>query len=92
MAKKSSKDSFETKVRDLDPYFVDEVLSASPEQLKSKLVEITKYALALQEERDNDEDLKNKKEIAKEAGAVYAEGLKAAKMKSKYIVNLLNNN
>lgn len=88
---KREKKSFEQKVRDLDEHFVEEVLPMSPEQLGDKLISLTKYGIELTEEKENDEDLKTKREALAEAGKVYSEGLKAIKLKQKYIFNLLSN-
>ncbi len=92
MAKaKREKKSFESKVRDLDEHFVEEVLALTPEQLGNKLIGLTKYQIELQDEKENDEDLQSLKEQVAEAGKVYSEGFKAIKMKQKYIFNLLTN-
>lgn len=84
------KKSFEQQVRDLDEHFVEEVLMASPEKLGDKLIALTKYRIELEEQKENDIDLKRAKEEAAEAGKVYSEGFKAIKMKQKYIFNLLS--
>ncbi len=89
--KKGSSKSFEQKVRDLDEHFVNEVLTMSPKDLNAKLISLTKYQIELQEAKNNDEDLRIKKEAASEAGKVYSEDFKAIKMKQKYIFNLLGN-
>lgn len=83
--------SAEQKMRDLDENFVEEVLALSPEKLNEKLVNLTKYRIELEDAKENDVDLKQAQEQAKEAGAQYSEGFKAIKMKQKYIFNLLGN-
>ena len=93
MAKeKSEKKSFESKVRELDEHFVEEVLVSSPEKLAKKLSDLTKYRVELDELKENDLELRNAKEKYGEAGAGYKEDFKAIRMKQKYIVNLLKNN
>lgn len=88
---KREKKSFEQKVRDLDKHFVEEVLVMSPEALGDKLISLTKYGIELTEEKENDDDLKMKREALAEAGKIYSEGLRAIKLKQKYIFNLLSN-
>lgn len=87
---KREKKSFEAKVRDLDEHFVEEVLMASPEKLGEKLIGLTKYRIELEDQKENDIDLKRAQEEYAEAGAVYRENFKAIKMKQKYIFNLLS--
>lgn len=87
---KSGKKSFEQQVRDLDEFFVDEVLMMTPEKLGDKLISLTKYRIEMEEQKDNDLDLKKAKEAAQEAGKVYSEAFKAIKLKQKYIFNLLS--
>jgi hypothetical protein len=71
---------------DLDQAFKDRVNAAkSGEELKAILSEATLGYTELMAAKDLDEDLKSKKEAAKEAGAIYREGTKRYKLKTKFI-------
>jgi hypothetical protein len=78
-----------------DPYaevpqeFRDSMMKADDKVINEKIAEIAKNNAALQEAKDQDEDLKDKKRTANEAGAVYREGAKACKQKIKYLRDIL---
>ena len=50
---------------------------------------MAKDAEALLKARDEDEDFQSKKEILKEAGAVYRDGAKMCRLKIRYCVQAL---
>jgi hypothetical protein len=60
------------------------------EAIDAKIAEIAKNDAALQEAKSQDDDLKQAKLEAKEAGLVYAEGAKANRQRIKYLRGLLN--
>lgn len=78
-----------------DPYaevpqeFRDTMMAADDKTINEKIAEIAKNNAALQEAKDQDQDLKDKKAAASEAGAVYREGAKACKQKIKYLRDIL---
>lgn len=74
---------------DLDQDYTNELANLTSEELKGKVAEIALELQALMEAKDNDEDLKQAVEVAKEAGAVYREGAKGAKVRIKFIKRLL---
>lgn len=78
------------KYADLDESFKQEVETLSVAQLRDKITSTALNLEALLELKDNDEDLKLKKEVAKEAGAVYREGKKYAKMATGYLRAMLD--
>lgn len=78
------------KVKALDPSFVEEVYTLTTEALKERSLGITKQSLELEHARSEDQDLKSKQEQAREAGKVYREGLTAARLKQKLIVEILS--
>jgi len=77
---RSKKDPF----ADLDQDFKDEINAASKEQIRDKIAQISLNDAALEEAKELDLDLAQKKEAAKEAGAVYREGKKMNKLRRKY--------
>lgn len=90
MAKKAKKDnSTYGKLKNIDPNFLDEVASMTTDDLKSRVVLIAKHAEEIKEAREKDDDLKRLKEQVKVAGETYSEPLKAAALKTKYIIELL---
>lgn len=80
-----AKDPFEF----VAPEFKDFVNSASDEDVKKKIAEVAMNQAALMEAKEADEDLKEKKAVATEAGRVYTEGTKANKQSIAYARALL---
>jgi hypothetical protein len=90
MAKFSKKKSLEEQIKDHDTVFVDEVLAASDEALKDRLMRLAAYDSVLEKKRSEDGDLKSLQEQAKEAGKTYSVPLSVNKLKRKLIVEILH--
>jgi hypothetical protein len=73
----------------LDQYFKDTAAALSEADLRDRVAKTALDLAALQEAKEKDFDLKEKKEIAKEAGAVYREGIKASKLRTSYLRMML---
>lgn len=66
-----------------------EVLSKSADQKKDMLKQVAINNVQLRVAQEMDPDLAQKKEAAKEANAMYAEGFKSNKLKLEFIVDCL---
>jgi hypothetical protein len=88
MAVKREK-TFAEKVQEIDGAFTSEVDGMSVQQLEGRLSMYAKAAQVNSEAQEADDDLKQLKAEAKEAGAPYRDLSKALKMKNKYIVQLI---
>ncbi len=82
---RTAKDKFE----DLDTDFKDVCAAMSEEEIRRKLSEIALNQVELNKAKGEDEDLRQKKEIAREAGACYREGSKTNKLKTEYLHRVL---
>jgi hypothetical protein len=80
------KDPFE----DLDEDFKDAVAGMDEKAIRDRLAKVTLDQAALMDAKEKDIDLKEKKEAAKEAGAVYREGTKMNKLRVKYARSILD--
>lgn len=92
MAKISKKKTLEDKIRDAETgsTFVEEVLSATDDALKDRLMRLAAYDSELETTRERDDDLKSIQEQAKDAGKTYSVPLSVNKLKRKLIVEILN--
>lgn len=71
------KDKFD----ELDEDFRNGIASMSEAEIRERIAKISLDQAALMEAKEQDEDLKAKKEVAREAGAIYREGTKANKLR-----------
>ena len=78
------------KVKEVDEYFVQEVYTLSDDQLRQKLSDISIQTSYEESNRDKDDDLKQKQEVAKEAGKKYSEPINALKLKRKMVFQILS--
>ncbi len=78
------------KYADLDSEFKANAESMDEAKLRDTIAKVSLDLSALLEVQDQDEDLKMKKEIAKEAGAIYREGKKFAKLATSYLRAMLD--
>lgn len=91
MAKfRKSKQTLEDKIRALDPAFVDDVVALSNDQIKEKLVSITRYDAEMEEAKKNDQHLQETKEQHDAAGEVYKNHNTASKLKKKLLIQILD--
>ncbi len=79
------KDPFE----DLDREYKSAIESMDEAGIRGRISEIAIAQAQLLDAMDDDLDLAEKKAQAKEAGAIYAEGTKANKLKIKYAKQML---
>lgn len=86
--KKGPKTLFD-KVKEIDPYFIEEVYKATDDNLNSRLSTIAKEMTTHENARDNDPDLKKMREQLKSAGETYSKPLNALKLKRKLIYKIL---
>lgn len=82
--------SLEEKINDLDQFFLESIQGSDSEKLKDELIKLDKYEGELISQKEDDEDLKQRQEEAKEAGRVYTEGFKAIKLKRQYILRMMS--
>lgn len=85
MNKKKDKDKFE----DLDQDFKNEINGKSPEEIKKVVAKVALDQNELMKAKKLDQDLQDKLELAKEAGAVYREGTKMNKLRIGYCSQVL---
>jgi hypothetical protein len=69
--------------------FVDEMHRASPVQLDSRMLGLTKHREEIDTTRNNDEDLKKAKNEAKALGATYREQTKMNKKLTRLVALLM---
>jgi FtsZ-binding cell division protein ZapB len=77
------------KVNEVDPIFASEVHTLKEEELNMKLATYSKQQTEIEDARENDDDLKSKKEQVKVAGETYGEPLKALRLKRKLVYKVL---
>ncbi len=82
MAKKGKYD-------DLDPDFKQAAEAMGEGEIHETITKVNLSYEALMEVKDADEDLKLKKAVAKEAGAIYREGTKFRKLATSYLREML---
>lgn len=75
--------------KDLEEGFADRFAGADDGAIDAEIRKVALYRVAMQEAKEGDEDLKVKKGIAKEAGAIYADTEKQSKLKTKFLRQLL---
>lgn len=69
---------------DLDQDFKDKINAASTDEIREIILGVALNDAALAEAKESDQDLAEKKDAAKEAGAIYREGKKMNKLRTKY--------
>jgi hypothetical protein len=90
MAKKAKQpQTLYDKVNKIDPQFAAEVHSLTDEQLKEKIMQISKYESELEDAKAQDPDLKEARERVQVAMESYKEPLKASKLKKKLVLQIL---
>lgn len=77
------------KFADLDDEFKDAIAQSSPEDIKKRVAKIALDNEELLRAKEDDEDLAEKLEIAKDAGAVYREGVKANRLRIQFCKRVL---
>jgi hypothetical protein len=87
-AKRGPKTLFD-KIKEVDPYFCEEMYSATDEKLLERLSQIAKDTTSNEIARDADIDLLRLKEQVKVAGETYSIPLKALKMKRRFVYDIL---
>lgn len=86
--KKGPKTLFD-KVKEIDPYFIEEVYKDTDNKLNDRLSTIAKEMTTQEDARDADPDLKSLREQLKTAGETYSKPLNALKLKRKLIYKIL---
>ena len=84
-----SKKSLIDRVRDVDSEFADNVFSLSVDELNKKLSDMAKYQEELNVAKENDTDLRTKREQLRVCNQTYSEPAKAIKLKTKLVVEVL---
>lgn len=85
MSKKRGGRPKKDKFADLDESFKAEVQGASADALKDIVARITLSNAAIQAEKEDDQDLREKQAAATAAGAIYREAAKAHKTKLAFV-------
>lgn len=83
---KAKKDKFD----DLSPEFRDSVAAMNRKDIRERIAQIALDNQALLEEKEKDTDFQKAREQAKEAGAIYREGIKINKLKIAYAKRCLD--
>lgn len=78
------------KYADLDSEFKAQAETMDEAKLRDSIAKISLDLSALLEAQEADQDLQMKKEIAKEAGAIYREGKKFSKLATSYLRAMLD--
>lgn len=86
---KKSKKSVEEKIRKESPEFVAEVVGLSVDDLNSRVLTLTKELEQIEETRDEDTDLQDARDLVTEYSAPYNEGKRVAKLRTKYLIQLI---
>jgi len=76
------------KVKEIDPYFVQEVYVDTDEKLNQKLLAIAQDQDTNENARDNDVDIARLRAQLKTANETYTKPLNACKLKRKLIVQI----
>ncbi len=77
------------KFADVPEEFRDAVAGMQEPQIRDRIAKVSLDQAALIEAKGNDQDLAEKKEQAKEAGAIYREGTKLNKLKIEFCRQVL---
>ena len=86
MKAKTKKDEF----LDLPDEFKDKIASSSPEEIDRTIAQVAKDQEENTRLMQEDQDLAEKRELAKEAAAGYREGTKANRLKIRYCLRVLH--
>lgn len=78
------------KFDDLDADFKSVVENMSDEDIRDRVAQIALDTEELLKAKEDDEDLKEKVQVAKEAGAVYREGVKMNRVRIQYAQMILD--
>ena len=89
MARGKGKKSFEEKVEENYPGFVESVMGLSVPELNNRLSTYVKELQKSEEAREMDSELKSTQELAKQMAAPYNDVKKAVKDKNKFIIGLI---
>lgn len=84
-----AKKSLEEKMQEEQPEFAGEVAGLSVDQLNGRLAEQAKAAEWNEQAKEDDEDLAEKQAAASEAGAPYRDAKKAIRLRSRYLIKLI---
>lgn len=79
----------EKRVCKLYPEYVEEVAGLSVEQLDARLAALAKGLEAVDEAKENDEELQRLSEEYKNASDAYTDAKKASRLKSRYVIGLI---
>jgi len=82
-------EKMEKKLKEIDPYFVEGVYASNEDELNKKMGVYAKEMTSVENARDEDPDIKAKKEELRVLGSTYSEPLAAIKMKRKFIYKVL---
>lgn len=77
------------KVKELDPYFAEEIYSATDEKLNEKLAQMAKDLTTNEIAMAKDMDLKALREQAKTAAETYTVPMRALKLKRQFVYKIL---
>lgn len=82
-------EKMEKKLKEIDPNFLASVYSAKDAELETRMAGYAKDMTGIENARDEDPDIKSKKEELKVMNQTYSEPLNAIKLKRKYIYKIL---
>lgn len=86
----SQKKSIEQVIKESHPEFMEEVVGLSIEHLNARLAQLAKDTEATEDAKDADEALLEAQQVATSMAAPYREIKKAIRLKSKFLVKLVN--
>ena len=82
-------EKMEKKLKEIDPDFLGSVHSSKTEDLEKRMLGYAKDMTGIENARDEDPDIKAKKEELKVLNSTYGDPLNAIKLKRKYIYKIL---
>jgi len=82
--------TLEEKLKAIDPSFADEVRLSTPDQIKDRLIRLDRYEDELIAVREEDQELRSKRDVARAAGQGYSEPIKAIKLKRAFSLKILS--
>lgn len=74
---------------DLPTDWKDAIAQSSPDEIKKRIAAIAIEQAELEKAKENDQDYQEKKAALSEAGAVYRDGKKGAKLRTAYALQVL---
>lgn len=86
---KKPKKSVEERIKKDSPEFVAEVVALSVDELNARVLTLTKELEQIEETKEEDVELQSARELVAEYSGPYNEGKRVAKLRTKYLIQLI---